>query len=168
MPPTISIRPVRTADEIAAVAALFRAYEEALEIDLEYQDFTSEVASLPGKYAPPSGALLLARDEMGRPVGCIGLRPMEQAGRCEMKRLFVSPEGRGCGLGERLVDALVREARRIGYKEMCLDTLPSMSAAQVLYRAKGFEPIPAYYLTPIEGTAFLGLNLQTGERVRAV
>jgi ribosomal protein S18 acetylase RimI-like enzyme len=87
---------------------------------------------MPGKYAPPAGELLLARYSNGPPVGCVGLRPIEPQGCCEMKRLYVSPETRGFGLGERLVDAVVKEAARIGYREMRLDTLPSRTGAIAL------------------------------------
>jgi ribosomal protein S18 acetylase RimI-like enzyme len=158
MPSAFSILPADGPDDIAAVGSLFRAYESELDVDLAYQDFAAELASLPGKYAPPRGALLLARDRQGGAAGCIGLRPLEDD-RCEMKRLFVAPAARGTGLGRSLVEALIHEARRLGYREMCLDTLPTMTAAQGLYRAMGFAPIAAYYCSPIEGTAFLGRDL---------
>jgi GNAT superfamily N-acetyltransferase len=135
-----SIAPVRIPDDLAAVVRLFRAYASSLDIDLSYQDFEAEMQAMPGKYAPPAGELLLARSSDGTPVGCVGLRPIEPRGCCEMKRLYVAPEGRGAGLGERLVAAVVREAERIGYREMRLDTLPSMSGAMALYRKLGFVP----------------------------
>ena len=114
---------------------------------------------MPGKYAPPAGELLLARYSNGTPVGCVGLRPIDPQGCCEMKRLYVSPEVRGFGLGERLVDAVVKEAERIGYREMRLDTLPSMTGAIALYRKFGFEPIEPYYETPVIGTIFMRRSL---------
>lgn len=150
-----TIVPARTNAEIAAVAELFRAYAASLDIDLCFQGFDAELAAMPGKYAPPLGELLLARDVEGRPIGCIALRPIEPQGCCEMKRLYVTPEGRGFGLGERLVSALLDEARRIGYREMRLDTLPSMTGAIALYRKLGFETMDAYYETPVGGTLFL-------------
>jgi ribosomal protein S18 acetylase RimI-like enzyme len=116
--------------------------------------------AMPGKYSPPAGALLLARSADGRPLGCVGLRPIEPAGCCEMKRLYVAPEGRGLGLGKELVDAVIREATRIGYREMKLDTLPSMTAAIALYRKMGFELTEPYYETPIAGTAFMRRSLR--------
>jgi GNAT superfamily N-acetyltransferase len=127
-PPSFRIAPVRTATNLASTVRLFRAYASSLDIDLSYQDFEAEMEAMPGKYAP-AGELLLARDSNGTPVGCVGLRPIEPDGCCEMKRLYVSPEVRGLGLGERLVDAVVKEAERIGYREMRLDTLPSMAGA---------------------------------------
>jgi len=136
-----------------------RAYAASLDIDLAYQGFEAEMAAMPGKYAPPSGALLLARLVDGTPVGCVAVRPIEPAGCCEMKRLYVAPAGRGLGVGRTLVEAILNQARRMGYREMKLDTLPSMKAAVALYRQFGFEPIPAYYDTPIAETAFFRRGL---------
>jgi ribosomal protein S18 acetylase RimI-like enzyme len=129
-----------------------------LPIDLGYQDFDEELASLPGKYAPPSGALLLARNERGVAIGCVALRAFGE-GVCEMKRLYVAPEGRGAGLGRALAEAIIEAARAAGYREMRLDTLASMAGAQALYRALGFVEIARYYDTPIEGTVFMSLKL---------
>lgn len=159
MPYDALIAPARTAVDLAAVVLLFQAYEASLDVDLGYQDFASELASLPGEYAPPSGALLLAENAKGEPVGCVALRSMDKPGRCEMKRLYVSPAGRGLGLARRLIQALIGEAKRIGYDEMWLDTLPTMLAAQSLYRTAGFKPTDPYYETPISGTVFLRLKL---------
>ena len=153
------IAPVRTANDLASTIKLFRAYAASLDIDLSYQDFEEEMETMPGRYAPPAGELLLARDCNGTPLGCVGLRPIEPHGCCEMKRLYVSPEGRGSELGERLVAAVVREAERIGYHEMRLDTLPSMTEAIALYRKSGFEPIEPYYDTPVAGTIFMSRSL---------
>jgi ribosomal protein S18 acetylase RimI-like enzyme len=102
---------------------------------------------------------LLARDGGGAAIGCAGLRPLPDEGCCEMKRLYVAPEGRGLGLGRALAEAVVDEARRIGYREMLLDTLPSLTTAIGLYERMGFQQIPAYYDTPIAGTLFFRLPL---------
>jgi len=150
-----SIAPAHAAADIADAAVLFRVYAAALEIDLGYQGFAAELAGLPGPYAPPGGELLLARDDEGRAAGCVALRPLSPDGCCEMKRLYVAPEARGSGLGRTLVAAIIGEAERIGYREIWLDTLPSMTPALALYRHFGFEPIPPYYETPIAGTVFL-------------
>ena len=157
--PSFRITPVRTANDLASIVKLFRAYASSLEIDLSYQGFGAEIEAMPGKYVPPAGELLLARDSNGFPMGCVGLRPIEPPGCCEMKRLYVSPGARGLGLGERLVDAVVKEAERIGYREMRLDTLPSMAGAIALYRKLGFEPIEPYYDTPVIGTIFMRRSL---------
>jgi ribosomal protein S18 acetylase RimI-like enzyme len=148
------IVPVRTATELETTIGLFRSYAAALDVDLAYQNFEGEMAAMPGKYAPPAGELLLARDAGGRDAGCVGLRPLKM-GCCEMKRLYVTPEGRGGGVGKALVDALVLVAERIGYREMRLDTLPSMAGAQALYRKLGFDVIEPYYDTPVRGTLFM-------------
>jgi len=149
------IAPVRTADDLAAAVGLFRAYAASLDLDLSYQNFEAEMAAMPGKYAPPAGELLLARDAEGKPMGCVGLRPIGPSGCCEMKRLYVAPEGRGIGLGKSLVDAIVEVAERIAYREIKLDTLPSMVGAQSLYRKLGFEVDEPYYDTPVAGTLFM-------------
>ncbi|HEY0833445.1 MAG TPA: GNAT family N-acetyltransferase [Azospirillum sp.] len=153
------IAPARSAEDLEAVARLFGAYAASLDIDLSYQDFAAELAGLPGKYAPPAGALLIARDGPGEPLGCVGLRPIAPDGCCEMKRLYVAPRGRGLGLGQALVDAVVGEAARIGYREMRLDTLPTMAAALALYGKAGFRPTAPYYDTPVAGTIFLARPL---------
>lgn len=153
------IGPARSAADFDATARLFGAYASSLDIDLSYQDFAAELASLPGKYAPPAGALLIARDPHGEELGCVALRPIAPDGCCEMKRLYVAPPGRGLGLGRALVDAIIGEAARIGYREMRLDTLPTMTAALALYRQAGFVPIEPYYDTPVAGTIFLGRTL---------
>ena len=153
------IAPVRTANDLKATVKLFRAYASSLDVDLSYQNFEAEMEAMPGKYAPPAGELLLARDRGGTPMGCVALRPLDAQGCCEMKRLYVVPEGRGSGLGRKLVDAVVKEAERIGYREMRLDTLPSMTGAIALYRKLGFEPIEPYYATPVIGTIFMRRSL---------
>ena len=150
-----AIAPVRTAEDLAAAIGLFRAYAASLDVDLAYQDFEAELAAMPGRYGPPDGELLLARAGDGGPVGCVGLRPLGPDGCCEMKRLYVRPDGRGSGLGVRLVEAIVAAGRRIGYREMRLDTLPSMSGAIALYGRLGFRPIDPYYDTPVAGTLFM-------------
>lgn len=155
----IAISTVAAGDDLVAVVGLMRAYAASLPVDLGYQNFEAEMAAMPGKYAPPKGVLLLARDADGVPIGCVALRPMDEAGRCEMKRLYIAPEGRGRGLGRMLVEALMSEARRIGYREICLDTLPHMGEAMALYATLGFAPIAPYYGPAPAGTRFLGRML---------
>jgi putative acetyltransferase len=121
------------------IVALLREYEADTGTSLCFQNFAAELAGLPGDYAAPEGAMILARvgEEL---VGCVALRPVPgRPGSCEMKRLYVRPVARGSGLGRTLALAVMAEARRIGYARMCLDTLPSMRAAQDLYRALGFR-----------------------------
>jgi ribosomal protein S18 acetylase RimI-like enzyme len=148
----VEIRHAGPAD-IAAVRAMMREYIEWIALDLAFQEIDAELDGLPGDYAPPRGVLLVAVDGR-RYAGMIALRPFD-AGTCEMKRLFIRPEARGLGLARRLIDALLDEARRLGYEEIRLDTLPMMGAAQALYEAMGFVDMPAYYETPIAGTRFM-------------
>ncbi len=134
--------------DIDTVAALFQAYAGSLGVDLGYQDFGAELAALPGKYAAPNGALLLARAPEGAALGCVALRPLEADGCCEMKRLYVTHRRirtRCTGLGQSAgrIWPAVAEARRIGYREVRLDTLPFMQTAMALYDAMGFVPDPA-------------------------
>ena len=157
--PRFQIAPVHSAVDLAATIRLFTAYAGSLGIDLGFQNFPAEMAAMPGKYAPPAGALLLARSPAGEPLGCVGLRPIEPAGCCEMKRLYVAPAARGLGLGKHLVQSILAEARRIGYAEIRLDTLPTMAGAIALYRSLGFTPIDPYYVTPVAGTIFLAFPL---------
>lgn len=158
-PDRFRIVPVRSAGDLQAARQLFTAYAAALAVDLSYQDFDGELAALPGMYAPPAGELLLARSGTDEPLGCGALRPLSASACCEMKRLYVAPRARGLGLGRALVDALIGEAVRIGYREMRLDTLPTMATAISLYRQAGFEPTRPYYETPVAGTIFLRRHL---------
>ena len=133
------ITPVRAAGDLQATSELFAGYATSLPVDLGYQDFASELAGLPGKYAPPLGELLLARDNSGRPLGCVGLRPISLERCCEMKRLFLLPSARGLGLGRGMTEAVIEKAKQIGYRELRLDTLPTMTTAMKLYERMGFE-----------------------------
>jgi GNAT superfamily N-acetyltransferase len=154
---TPHIASLDTRSAMEPVRELFREYQAALGVDLGFQRFDAELAGLPGDYAPPRGRLLLA--SVGDAcAGCIALRPVD-ADACEMKRLYVRPEFRATGLGRLLAQHVIDEARAIGYRRMCLDTLPSMAGAQRLYESLGFRDIPAYRYNPIAGTRFLGLEL---------
>jgi GNAT superfamily N-acetyltransferase len=154
----IAIDAARFPEDLDAVRGLFRAYVDSLGVDLGFQDVEAEFAGLPGKYAEPKGAVLLARSAAG-PVGCIAMRPMEIAGACEMKRLYVSPAARGQALGRQLAEAIIDRARKAGYRRMLLDTLASMSEARALYARLGFRPVAPYYDNPLPGTAYLALDL---------
>jgi len=147
-----------TAEDVQSVSDLFQGYAASLLVDLGYQDFAAELAGLPGKYAEPKGALLLACDNAGAPLGCIALRPLDED-VCEMKRLFLKPEARGLGLGRALAEAIIAAARDRGYRELRLDTLPSMTSAIALYEGLGFERIAPYYAPTPDGTVFMALKL---------
>ena len=143
--------------EIETVRTLFREYEKSLGISLCFQNFAEEVAGLPGDYAPPDGRLLIAF--VGRrPAGCVALRRIGE-GVAEMKRLYVRLRFRGMKLGRQLTEAVLEEARSIGYRAVRLDTLPSMREAQTLYLSMGFTDIPPYNDHPVEGTRFMEKRL---------
>lgn len=153
----LTIADAITVDDVLTVRGLFEEYAASLGVDLCFQGFAEELARLPGDYAPPRGRLLLALHD-GRTAGCVALRPLEPA-VCEMKRLYVRPAFRTHGIGRVLIDRIVQDARQAGYRHMRLDTLPSMAAAQALYRRLGFQEIAPYRKNPIEGAVFLELQL---------
>ncbi len=156
-PPRITLRCPDTPELIDAARELMREYATSLTVDLCFQNFEAELASLPGEYAAPKGHLLLAFVD-GEPAGCGGLRALpdaDYANACEMKRLYVRPAFRRFGLGRLLAQALLDEARRAGYSVLLLDTLDDMEAARGMYTSLGFEEIPPYYFNPIPGAHYL-------------
>jgi len=145
-------------DEIDQARSLFREYETWLGLDLCFQNFEKELAELPGAYAPPAGRLLLAF-EGDQLAGCVALRKLTDD-TCEMKRLFLRTGFQGRGLGRQLVDAILTEAREIGYRRMRLDTLSAhMGKAISLYRTLGFKEIAPYYNNPVPGALFMEREL---------
>jgi putative acetyltransferase len=157
-PGKLAITEAQSPADIAAVRELFIEYATWLGFSLAYQNFDDELASLPGKYAGPRGRLLLASAE-DAPAGCGAIRQLEPL-VCEMKRLFVRPEFRGCGLGQTLAKTLIGDARRMGYSAMRLDTVAEkMGDAVRLYKSLGFREIPAYYPNARSGTLYFELRL---------
>ncbi|HUY26471.1 MAG TPA: GNAT family N-acetyltransferase [Candidatus Binataceae bacterium] len=142
--------------DIDTARLLFREYATWLGVDLSFQGFEEELAGLPGRYAPPFGRLLLAQrgDDA---AGCVALRKLDGCA-CEMKRMWVRPEFRGRGLGRMLAEAVISEARKIGYARMLLDSLPSLSQALALYRSLGFREIPPYIYNPDPRAVFMRLD----------
>ncbi len=140
-----------------AAGTLVDEYAASLGVPLDFQDFAHERAHLAVEYGPPDGVFLLARQE-NRFIACGAFRRFAES-TCEMKRLYVRPIGRGRGVGRMIAEALIADARQRGYRRMVLDTLPSMGSAHALYMSLGFVPTAPYRFNPIEGTAFLALEL---------
>ncbi|MBK7392009.1 MAG: GNAT family N-acetyltransferase [Chloracidobacterium sp.] len=154
----LTITQAESDEQITEAKTLFREYETWLGMSLCFQDFESEVATLPGKYAMPDGRLYLAYvdDDL---AGCIAMRKLED-GICEMKRLFVRDEFRGAKVGVSLIEKLIADAKEIGYNRMRLDTYPpKMGKAVKLYESHGFVPIPPYYDNPHTDVLFMELAL---------
>jgi ribosomal protein S18 acetylase RimI-like enzyme len=158
----IHLHTARFPDQIEAVRTIFREYARSLGIDLGFQQFDDELATLPGKFAAPRGRVLLASSDAAASadgiVGCVAMRPIDDT-TCEMKRLYVRPAGRGLHVGRELATRICATAREAGYRRMRLDTLPTMQAALGLYASLGFEPIDAYVFNPIPGAIFLECDL---------
>jgi GNAT superfamily N-acetyltransferase len=143
--------------DLAVVRLLFEEYRTSLGIDLCFQGFDAELATLPGAYGRPRGRLWLAMVD-GEAAGCVGLRPHE-ADACEMKRLYVRPAHRGKGIGKKLAEKSIEVAKELGYRKMYLDTLASMAEATTLYRDLGFTETSAYRYNPLPNVLYFELAL---------
>jgi carbonic anhydrase len=153
-----AVRTAKSTGDFRIARALFEEYAAWLGFDLDFQNFDDEIENLPRQYGPPDGCLFLAETK-GKAIGCVAVRKLSD-GVCEMKRLYVKPGLRGSGAGRLLAEAAIAAARRLGYACMRLDTLPSMTAANELYRSLGFVEIEAYRHNPIEGALFFELDLK--------
>ncbi len=156
----VDIVHVESAQDLEHIRTLFKEYADSLGFDLDFQDFQKELTGLPGDYARPGGCLLLAKQD-SQIIGCVALRKIDSK-TCEMKRLYVRPHFRGKGIGRVLSQKIIDEARRIGYKKMRLDTIPTMKRANALYRSFGFKKIEPYRYNPIKGALFMELDLRGG------
>jgi len=154
----MAIAPARGAADLAVVRALFRDYAAYLSEAVCLPGFDEELAGLPGAYAPPKGEILLARDDKGAALGCVALRPLAD-GAGEIKRFYVHEEARGKGIGRALTVAIEGVARRAGYAELRLDTLPRLTAAVALYRSLGFIDTARYNDNPNSGVVFMSKRL---------
>ena len=159
----LRIVPAISDGDISLARNLFREYASTIGVEVCLGDYERELATLPGLYAPPAGRLLMAFQEdtenPGRAIGCGAIRALEP-GACELKRLYVRSGFRGRGLARKLVNELIAEAQSIGYERILLDTLPSMQAAQNLYRTLGFREIPPYRKDPVPDSLFFELALR--------
>jgi len=155
---TIKIFSATSPAHVEIIRSLFIEYQQWLNFSLCFQGFDKELAELPGTYAEPKGRLYLAECN-GKIAGCIALRPMNEEGVCEMKRLFVREEFRGKKIGRILAEKILADAKAIGYHTMRLDTLQRMEAARALYKKLGFNIIPAYYNNPMNEVVYMELKL---------
>jgi len=153
----VEIVPVTSDAQLEQVRGLFDEYWKSFGFTPCFQNFGEEVAGLPGKYASPGGLLAMAMID-GEPAGCAALRQVD-AERCEAKRLYVRPRFRGSGLGSALMDWVIAEARRMGYRELVGDTMPVMTRALEMYQRMGFEQTGPYAENPTPGAIFLRLKL---------
>lgn len=160
----LSITRVRTPEEVEAARILFTEYAGWLGLDLSFQNFDAELASLPGGYAPPQGELLLGYAG-GELAGCVAVHEWDPESRvCEMKRLYLRDRFRGCGLGRLLAEEIMMRARQLGYARMRLDTIAGpMQAAMRLYGRLGFEIIAPYRNNPIPGATFMEIDLERNQ-----
>ncbi len=160
-PASISLSPAQQPDDLDLIRGIFREYAGTLNVDLAFQDFETELGGLPGEYAEPRGALVLARVD-GEVAGCCALRPADSAdypNAAEMKRLYVRKPFRGFGLGRLLTEHILDQARLAGYSTVLLDTLDDMEAARALYEDLGFTEIPPYYHNPYAGAHYLKVEI---------
>lgn len=132
--------------DLAQIAEMFREYQQLIGVDLCFQGFEEELANMPGKYAPPTGAIFIAVDEADL-IGCVAIRPLSQQ-QAELKRLYVKPAWHGQGIGKQLFESAMTRAQSIGYDSIVLDTLESMQSARRLYQTYGFREIDCYYHNP--------------------
>lgn len=153
------LRPAASPADLDLARTLFREYAAGLGFPLDFQGFEDELAALPGEYAEPAGTIVLAFDAAGAALGCVALRPLEDPGVCEMKRMYVRETARGRGLGRTLAGRILADARARGYGAMRLDTIDTMTPAIGLYRSLGFRPIPAYRFNPIPGAVYFEAEL---------
>jgi len=154
----LKILRAETDDDFEQARSLFEEYAASLGIDLGFQHFDEELSNLPAQYSLPNGVLLLAFSE-DQTAGCVALRKLDR-GVCEMKRLYVNPQFRSLKIGRLLAEKIVEEAQKLGYNRIRLDTLPSMTQAQSLYKSLGFREIVPYRFNPVEGAVFMELRLQ--------
>lgn len=162
MTPHVDITPVLTDEDYDILRVLFVEYANSLGFSLRFQNFDSELDELKSVYGGARSAAFLGWLE-GKRVGCVGVKQFNQDS-CEMKRLFIRPEGRGVGLGKMLARTAIRKAKDFGYKVMYLDTMNFMTEANALYKSLGFELTKPYYHNPLKGVNYYRLELSSDSR----
>lgn len=157
MTPSLTLHIAQSEADIAAVKAIFMEYmgfiEDYLGESLDFQGTEREFADFPDIY----DALFVAKVD-GEPVAACGLKPFKP-GICELKRLYCRPNGRGHHLGQRLTEATITEARKLGYAQIFLDTDPGLTHANAVYEALGFKDIERYYDNPMGCSRYMALTL---------
>lgn len=139
------------------VKKIFIEYQQFLNVDLCFQSFENELLNLDTIYKPPKGTIILVKnkDEI---VACVAIKPIEE-NNCEMKRLYVKPEFRGLGIGEKLVNELIDFAKAANFDKMKLDTLTRLTAAVKLYRKFGFIETKPYVYNPLDEVLYFEKSL---------
>ncbi len=163
VPRDVAVAEASSVVDIDDLRTLFIEYQRWLGQDLTFQNFSAELATLPGDYAPPRGCMLLARHVDGTAVAGVAMKPLS-AGTCEMKRLFVRRPWRGTGLGRTLAEAIIEAGRAAGYSRMRLDTFSRLTPATKLYRSLGFREIAPYYENPLDGIIYMEIVLDPSGR----
>ncbi len=145
-------------EDYQLAVGLFKEYAAQLGVDLEFQNFSSELEKMELHYTRPKGVLIIAYNEKYLPIGCFGIRNFENT-TCELKRMYLRKEARGLGIGKLLLEKSISIGKELGYKSMRLDTLPTMQAAIGLYKKMGFYEIAPYRYNPIKGTKYFEIIL---------
>ena len=153
------LKEATTKEEFEIAKQLFEAYAKELKLDLSFQNFSQELKEIDLQYTKPQGGLFIAYDKNEKPVGCFGVREINDS-ICELKRMFIKMEYRGRGLGRAMMRKAIENAMYLGYQKMRLDTLASMKEAIGLYMSFGFYEIPAYRYNPIEGARYFEIDLE--------
>lgn len=155
----VRLKEARSDKDYETGTELFREYASQIGVDLEFQDFSKEIGNIRSQYARPGGILFIAYDTDKTPLGCFGIRRLEDS-ICELKRMYLRKEARGRGLGKQLLARSIRMAKALGYKRMRLDTLPGMQTAIGLYKKAGFYEIDPYRFNPVAGTKYMEIKLE--------
>ena len=154
----MELKEVDSNEDYKVATELFKEYASQIGFDLEFQNFNEELQKIESHYSPPRGAIFIAWNEEGAPIGCFGIRKFDES-ICELKRMYLKTEARGLGIGKQLLKKAIEVGSRLGYKKMRLDTLPSMDSAIKLYETTGFYNIEPYRFNPIEGALYYEIKL---------
>ena len=152
------IKHATTPEDFHEARELILEYAKSLDFDLDFQQFDRELDGLSSMYGGANSSLLLALVD-DNVAGTVAVRPFD-AGRCEMKRMWVRPQYRSQGVARRLAEEIIAEAKTLNYQYMLLDTTARMRPAITLYKSLGFVEIDSYTHNPIEDAKYFCLNLR--------